>query len=326
MYIDPFGKEHRYGPPAGWAPPAFERFDAGEDWARLVERGLQFEPYHGSTRLCFTRGDCLKPLLIAGEHWLRIRQVAPDEPLIDGGLYIFECPWKDADNPDEIKAYCDKMGVPVTEKVTVMKFLRFAAYEWYYLCNQGIGSLTKCGGIVLSMVVAVIPLAGCATEAQARAAVCGNPFDAESVSCDTAQIGLNAATVTTINNNAGGGTGITGFTGLSSLGFVVNPPSPASASTVIVTATISARQTVGTVGQMKLLLRFADDSVTFVSASNEVPIASAAYQAYTLQWQFSHVTANAGHGQAGIYVDNTGVSTNSMDWTQATLQVEYIIR
>jgi hypothetical protein len=35
---------------------------------------------------------------------------------------------------------------------------------------------------------------------------------------------------------------------------------------------------------------------------------------------------NAGHGQAGIYVDNTSASTNSMDWNQATIQAEYIIR
>jgi hypothetical protein len=85
-------------------------------------------------------------------------------------------------------------------------------------------------------------------------------------------------------------------------------------------------QTVGTAGQMKLLVTFADNGSTFVSATQEVPIDSSTYQAYTLQWQFAHLPVNAGHGQAGIYVDNTGASTNSMDWSQATIQAEYIIR
>jgi hypothetical protein len=265
----------------------------------------------------------MEPLLIAGMHAL-VRPVAPDEPLIDGGMYCIE--WDDPHAAAAERAYKERFGIPLTERIVITKFLRFICGEWVAQCKD---SIAKLNGVVVGMVVGVISLsaaAGCSTEesVHARLPLCGNPFDPESGEC--AQIGLNAATITIINNSNSGGSGLTGFTGLTSLGFVVNPPSPAADCTVIVTATVSARQTVGTVGQMKVLVRFSDDGVTYVSASQELPIASAAYQAYTMQWQFAHSAANAGHGQAGIYVDNTGVSTNSMDWNQATIQAEYIIR
>jgi hypothetical protein len=90
---------------------------------------------------------------------------------------------------------------------------------------------------------------------------------------------------------------------------------------------ISARQTVGTLGQIKLLVRYADDDVTPVSAGFESPILTATYVNYVLQWQFSHALANANSpAQASIWADNTGPSTNSYDWNSATLQVEYILR
>lgn len=141
------------------------------------------------------------------------------------------------------------------------------------------------------------------------------------------EIGLNAATVTAINTSGTAGAGITGFTGLINTGVVVNPSGPGYDCTVIVTATVQARQTVGTVGQIKTLVRFADDSVTYVSAGHEEPlVSSVGFSIFTLQWQFAHSKANIGVGQAGIWFDNTGPSTNSFDWQSPTIQVEYIIR
>jgi hypothetical protein len=141
-----------------------------------------------------------------------------------------------------------------------------------------------------------------------------------------AMIDPNAATHTAINNNNGSGSGITGISGLSSLGVVVSLPGPPIDSTLIVTATIQARQTVGTLGDVKLLLRYADDGVTFVSAAQELKIVSASFQTYTLQWQYSHSHSNSGvNGQAGIYSDS-GSTSDSYDWQQATLQMEHIIR
>jgi Putative phage tail protein len=142
----------------------------------------------------------------------------------------------------------------------------------------------------------------------------------------TAGIDPNAATVTVIANNGSGSGGSSGgVSGLISTGFVVNPSGPKVACTVIVTATIGAQQTAGTLGDVKVLVRFADDSSTFVSATQEVPVTSANLQTYTLQWQFSHTAANAGLGQAAIYFDIGSVS-DFWGWNGASLQVEYIIR
>jgi hypothetical protein len=141
------------------------------------------------------------------------------------------------------------------------------------------------------------------------------------------QVGDNAATVTVINFTNGSGSGITGFTGLLNLGFVVNPSnSPGFDCTVSILATIQARQTVGTVGQVKVLVRFADDGVTYASSPQEIDIVSSSFQTYTLSWHFIHNGVNGGLGQASIWIDNTGPSTNSIDWQKATLEATYIIR
>ncbi len=57
MHLDAFGNPHRYGPPAGWVWPARESFSVADEWAKLVERGLQFPTYHGETSLSNVRGD-----------------------------------------------------------------------------------------------------------------------------------------------------------------------------------------------------------------------------------------------------------------------------
>lgn len=162
------------------------------EWDALVARGLKFPKYDGPSTFRFTAGTCLDPLLTGCA--IRTRPVGPDETLIDGGLYLFECEWKDKDNPEKLKAYCDKMGVPVTEKNIVLKFLRFLGGEWWYQCNQGIGSLSKIDGIVTDMVVEVVPLGG-QEQSEVR-------LGAETVICDTAQFGLNAASQIVSNYSA----------------------------------------------------------------------------------------------------------------------------
>ena len=189
MHTDAFGRL-QYDPPLGWARrEGTESFNAEEEWQRLVERGLKFEPYYGPTSICWARGTCMEPLLSENQYF-RTRPVAPAEPLVDGGLYIFEAPFRSEGNPEEIKAYCDKMGVPVTPKNTVMKFLRFICGEWRYQCNQGVGSLAGCQGVVISQVVAVLPPMPASLE------------NVETVTCDTGQVGANAVSQMVSNYSA----------------------------------------------------------------------------------------------------------------------------
>jgi hypothetical protein len=302
MYTDIFNVEHRYAPPEGWVLRDHTvNFSAAESWADMVAKGLSFPEYHGPSTWTPVRGDCLEPL-ITERHMLRTRPVAPDEPLIDGGLYGIEL-GASAEN-SEAAAYRERVGIPAGQPFVIAKFLRWIGSEWYAQCKDSVCRLSGYGEVA-SMVVAV---SGC------------EPIRA-------AQVAVNGATVIAMNTSAVTTTGITGVTGLLSTGVVVNPTGPNVPCTIIVTATISARQTVGTLGQYKLLVRYADDGVTNVSSGFESPILTATYVSYTLQWQFAHTLANINHAaQASIWLDNTGPSTNSVDWTGATLQVEYILR
>jgi hypothetical protein len=204
MYIDPFGKEHRYGPPAGFVRAEGQQsFSAKNEWEKIVARGLQFPDYNGPTDLGSARGTCLNPLL-SKHHIYRTRPVAPDEQLVDGGLYIFECDWKNKDDQEKVKAYCAEMGVLMGEKNLIMKFLRYVLDEWYYVCNQGMGSLTNTGNaVVLAQVVEVLTRGALA-------------YGARTAVCDTAEISANAvstiisnfsAAVVSTNNNVTQGTG-----------------------------------------------------------------------------------------------------------------------
>jgi hypothetical protein len=303
MYTDIYGREHRYAPPLGYVQKdGTVHFCAADEWAAQVKRGLRFEPYGGAdTHVRISRGTCLNPLIVAGDR-MRIRPVAEDETLIDGGLYLIR--WHDE---SEVQLYRDSINLKGTEPIIIAKYLRFFAGQWWILCKDSMHRLN--GTIVGQIVGKAVP----------------SPEIAPAVHAP--QLGQNAATQILINNSSAGTTGITGFTGLISLGVVLNPTGPLVACSLIVTATITARQTVGTAGQMKLVVRYADDGSTFVSAAQEIPISGASYQSFTLQWQFAHVLANAGiGGQIGIYVDNTGPSTNSFDWQAATLQSEFILR
>jgi hypothetical protein len=157
MFVDIYGRAHRYPPPAKLMPRTNpNRFDAAEDWARIVAEGLQFEPCTGATFLVSSIcGDCLEPLLIEGQHALVIRAVEPDEPFIDGGLYCIE--WA---NKDEQHAYTDAHGLPRTERFLISKFLRFLPElghpfgEWYCQCKDSIAPLN---GEAVYKVVGVVP-------------------------------------------------------------------------------------------------------------------------------------------------------------------------
>lgn len=185
MYVDVFGQHHRYGPPPGWVRPERESFSASAAWARLIERGLRFEPYSGPSLLNNVRGDCLEPLIVAGKHLLRVRSVAPDELLVDGGLYVIR--W---DCDEETQSYRSRIGVPATEQIVIAKFLRYIGGEWW--C-QSSDSICRLDGTVVGQVVGVIAAAaGCAQQAIVHARQpYRNPWAEDSAACG--QLGVNAA-------------------------------------------------------------------------------------------------------------------------------------
>jgi hypothetical protein len=152
MYKDPFGKEHRYGPPAGWVQPEGQESLGPAEWDALVKRGVSFPRYYGPAVLMRTFGNCLSPLLVGGQHYLRARPLAPDETLIDGGLYVLE-----PENQEEIRRICEeRLGVVKTGIVSITKFLRYVGFEWWMLNREGIDCLGM--GTVTHEVVGVIPL------------------------------------------------------------------------------------------------------------------------------------------------------------------------
>jgi hypothetical protein len=187
MYTDRFGRTFRYGPPAGWIEPPSGvqiNFNNDTEWAALVERGIHFSEYKGPSSVRRVRGDCLEPL-ITNQHRLHVQPVAPDETLIDGGLYII-----DHNNEGEVQAYREHMGIKSKDPILIAKFLRWVGYEWYTQCKDSIASLD---GQVIAKVVAVLPLVSGSlieSEVHARqAARCG-------------QLGNNAASSMVSNSSA----------------------------------------------------------------------------------------------------------------------------
>jgi hypothetical protein len=134
MHTDIYGREHRYAPPQGWVQPASESIGPA-DWDALVATGLSFRPYDGATQARIVRGTCLNPLLIAGDL-LRVRHVAPDEPLADGGMYCIK--WN---NEEETQRYRDSIGVPCTEPIIITKLLRYVGMEWWCQCADSLCAL-----------------------------------------------------------------------------------------------------------------------------------------------------------------------------------------
>jgi hypothetical protein len=205
VHRDPFGHEHRYGPPVGWVQPASWHSNADEDWALLCARGLRFEPYAGPTRVRIARGTCLEPLVIAGDL-LTVRPVASDEALVDGALYVID--WA---NAAEVQAYRDEIGAPRNEPILIAKFLRYMGFGWWCQCRD---SFARLDGVVVEEVVGA-----------------SRP---ESVECRGAQIGANAAT-STITQTLAGPTALTPNT-YSGLNSIAVGPYPV-ATTLVCTAT-----------------------------------------------------------------------------------------
>jgi hypothetical protein len=367
LYICPYTrKEYRYGPPAGWVMKGGQYSIGPQDWDLLVARGLKFEPYDGPRFLSKTFGDCLWPLLGRGGEYLELRPMAADEPLVDNGLYVVEpenqeemrqlikdrlgrlisgrvsiskfLRWVGTEwwyiNREGIDPLCN--GIVTHEVVGVVPFggpkagisstPRTDGTPPVYFENSAIAAGIRRRAVLAGAAAsAAVLLTGCGDKA-ADAPKCNRqPFAADSPECF--QIGLNAATQLVVNNNNSSASGITGITGLSNLGVTVSNTGPVVSCTVIVTATIQARQTVGTLGDVKLLLQYKDNpGGAFVPSSQELKIVSASFQTYTLQWQFSHSAVNAGvSGQAAIYSDS-GSTSDSYDWQLATLQMEYVLR
>jgi hypothetical protein len=345
MYRDPFGQEHRYAPPAGWTPPASERFSVDEEWEKICARGLSFEPFDGPTQLHGVRGECLNPL-ITDQHLLRIRAVAPDEPLQNGRLYSIL--WT---NEDEAQAYRDKIGVTNKAPIMITKFLYFTGFEWWCLCKD---SMTKLGSaIVVGEVVGVLSaaavLAGCGPGApvHARQAACGNPFDAASSECSG--IGANAATEThfVVDDT----TQSIGFAGSILYGspsvqvpFVPSPQltfTPTVSGTVILTAMVSIflTNTSGTVVPSAYLLGAIQDTTAGsqldffpksgpVHSYNNVGGGTASVTQSVTQQVSIHdeVAVIAGHSYNFYLAVQTSGITVTAHVTSAQLQVESIKR
>src|SRR5258707_1218693 len=133
MYTTPWGKTYRYAPPAGWVMPEGQQNLGIDDWYELVARGYKFEPYDGPRFISRARGSCLSPLF-DGPHYYEVRPIEPEELLIDGGLYLVE-----PEEQEETRDYIKKMlGLSITGRVSITKFLRFVAFEWYLLFNEGV--------------------------------------------------------------------------------------------------------------------------------------------------------------------------------------------
>jgi hypothetical protein len=260
MHTDPFGREHRYGPPQGWVHPPGQLSLGPDDWDALVARGVQFKPYDGPRIVCRTFGDCLSPLFNGGQEYFEVRELAPDESLVDGGLYIVE-----PENQEEIRQIVkDRLGRSIPGVVSIAKFLRFFGGQWILVNREGLDYLRM--GTVTHEVVGFIPLtgpragfsstpmthgaaplaaglAGAVATASMLLTGCADgeaphcnrqPFAADSPECS--QVGLNAATTTvsaSVSSVTVPSTNVGAFTTIAS---VTVGPFPVDV-TVVVTAT-----------------------------------------------------------------------------------------
>ncbi len=139
-------------------------------------------------------------------------------------------------------------------------------------------------------------------------------------------LGANAATITDVAHASPAGVSLTGVTGNT----LLNPSmtmtnSPGYDCTAIVTMNITAAQTLGTLGDVSLLVAFADDGSTLAYSTSTYPVLSASNQQYTLQWEFSHLATNGGSGKVHACA-NFGSTSDKLVYGPATLQVEYVIR
>jgi hypothetical protein len=303
MYIDIYRKTHRYAPPAGWVQrDGAESFSAAEDWAVLAAMGLDLPQYFGPSALSPVRGDCLEPL-ITDRHMLRTRPVAPDEPLIDGHVYVLEL-GASADG-DEAAAYREKWGMLPGEKFVIAKVLRWIGGEWYAQCRDSVASLEGYGAVV-ARVVEVLPLLA--------------PLE-KIIDLDSPQLGANAATdlssifvsSITVTDSSTSGPSFDGAAASIVL------PALRSGSTAIVTATYTCRSSTAASSHYV----YATSNLLGAYTTSEfitVP-ADTVNRTYALQFQFIY---NAGDAPTIYLKSNGSPGGAAVVFSQVRLQVEFI--
>jgi hypothetical protein len=298
MYTDIFNVEHRYAPPEGWVLRDHTvNFSAPEAWADMVAKGLSFAEYHGPSTLTPVRGDCLEPL-ITERHMLRTRPVAPDEPLIDGGLYGIEL-GASAEN-SETAAYRERHGMAPGESFVICKFLRWIGMEWYAQCKDSVCRLSGYGEVV-AMVVAV---SGC------------EPVHA-------GQLQTNAATVISQFSQSGliGMGPWTGAIATQSSGTGLSMPAFSYDVSAIFTVTMMSKQTSGT-GAYVTIGETSGGIPTTVSTI--LNLLTGTNTPYTMQCQFV-IPANTAQNFA-IMFGGGNAGTNQVTGDSLTVQVEYVKR
>jgi hypothetical protein len=301
MYTDPFGKEHRYGPPQGWVPPDGSESLGPAEWDALIARGLHFEPTTHDTRV-LVYGTCLEPLVVAGDLFT-VRAVLDDEPLVDGGLYIIR--WNDE---AQVQKYREKIHAPDDEPILIAKFLRFIGSEWYCFANDGISALN---GVPVSQVVGH---------------TLGNRGGATTGTAQCATIDDNAATTIYLATNNFSGLAASGFAGKANtaIAFAVGSP-PKVDCTVIVTVVVACHQSAGS-GTVKIMIGYDDTGGTSYTWSVPEVLVTASSATYTLQYQYAHSAANLSSPFVVLGWDSSSTSNVLTADGYETFQSEYIKR
>jgi hypothetical protein len=320
MYTDVYGVERRYGPPQGWVQrDGVAHFDAAEDWAGMVAKGLDFPAYHGPSSLSFVRGDCLEPL-ITSQHALRLRPLAPGEQLVSGAFYAIET--GASAETSEAVAYREKHRMAPGEKFVIVKCLKWIGSEWYAQAKDSVCRLYQYGAVI-AMVVAVMPLTGCAPNADARQSVCGNPFDADSAECS--QLGLNAATIIFQNNVGNLLNQIVGAGAASNIASQT-VTSPNQDTSVLVTFTFAGNFSAGTAGFVTIQIAYQDDVVGSGGAAfSPTFVLYATEQMMTLQFAFTHSRAFTSSRYYMSLANSGGISSTSQ-FKNIVGKAEYIQR
>ncbi len=186
---------------------------------------------------------------------------------------------------------------------------------------------------VLGPVVAVTRSPGAASSrrvgsnAVSAATVGGALAAAASLMVACSNIAPNAATETFLGYSGTPDAGITATASATTIGnSTMTPGGPAVDCTAIVTVTRSASQSAGTIGTVYAVIGWDDSGGgTYVWSPNYVALTAAA-QNLTLQYEFSHLAANAGHSKVTVAYANTSGVNATVSATPAHVQVEFIKR
>jgi hypothetical protein len=187
--------KNMYPPPVGYVAPESFTFSASADWARILAKGLSFEPYYYGTaaELRPVVGDCLYPLLIECQHALITRPLAADEAIVDGDLYVIE--WA---NADEVAAFRDSKGRALAHN-QIAKFLRYICGDWYTQCND---SVARLDGNIIGKVVGVVDVERAAHAGQ----IAPNAITAYVTQTMSQSVSNGTTAVPVVNRVAGSGT------------------------------------------------------------------------------------------------------------------------